>query len=353
MARAHTDAHGGGPAGRDATVARGVAAWTSAAWRADAVAWLDQRLAAAGVARVGEVEQPHVRPWATVLRAPTTAGTVWFKAAGSGTAFEVALYGLLAEIVPERVLTPIATDVARAWVVLPDGGPSLGERLAGDALADALVAALVRYGELQREVAPHVDDLLALGVADMRPAVMVERLEAALEMTGRYDTSARARAVLPRVAAMRPVVASWCARLAASQVPASLDHNDLHPWNVLGAAGDARFYDWGDSVVAHPFAAMLVPLGFVARELRATPDDPRVQRARDTYLAGFGGVAPGEDLADTLEVACRVAKIARALTWHRALRAARAQDEAIDATWTSAPLETLASLLDAGYVGGA
>jgi hypothetical protein len=97
--------------------------------------------------------------------------------------------------------------------------------------------------------------------------------------------------------------------------------NDLHPWNVLGdGAGDARFYDWGDCVVAHPFAAMLVPLGFLQHVLGVSVDDPDVVRARHAYLRVFAGTAPGEDLATTLEVACRVTKVARVLTWDRALQ---------------------------------
>jgi hypothetical protein len=70
---------------------RGVAAWSTPAWRASAVTWVDERLAAAGLERAGEAEQTRVRPWATVLRVPVTHGAVWFKAAGPGTAFEVPL----------------------------------------------------------------------------------------------------------------------------------------------------------------------------------------------------------------------------------------------------------------------
>ncbi len=69
----------------------GVTAWSSTSWRDSAVSWLDEQLAAAGIERTGEVEQPHLRPWATVLKAPTTDGPVWLKAAGPGTAFQAAL----------------------------------------------------------------------------------------------------------------------------------------------------------------------------------------------------------------------------------------------------------------------
>jgi hypothetical protein len=332
----------------------GTAVWSGPEWRAHAVSWLDERLAGAGIERRGDVEQPHVEPWATVLKVPTNAGVVWMKAAGPGTAFEAGLYDLLAATVPDRVLTPIATDAARGWMLLPDGGPPLGERLTGTDLVESLAAALAEYGRMQLDLVPHVDGLLALGVADMRPHMMGGRFEQALDAT-RDDLDGRAadRATHLRVAAMGETIASWCERLVASSLPASLDHNDLHPWNILGdGAGDVRFYDWGDSVVAHPFAAMLVPLGFVQRLLGVEIDDPRFADARDAYLDVFSPVAPGEDLLATLDVACRVAKIARVLTWDRAVRAAWNEGQEVDENWTRAPMETLATLLDDSYLGG-
>ena len=334
----------------------GVATWSSAAWRTSAVAWVDEQLAAAGIVRTGEVEQPHLRPWATVLRASTTDGTVWLKAASPGTAFEVALYELLARTVPDHVLTPIASDTARGWVLLPDGGPPLGERKAGTGLVEALVAALVEYGRLQRELESHVDQLLDIGVADMRPAAMPARFDDALAAVGAIaegGDDSTARTIVGKVAAMRSTVDAWCERLAASPVPPSLDHNDLHPWNILvDGTGDVRYYDWGDSVVAHPFAAMLVPLGFVQRGLCATLEDPGFLRARDAYLDVFADLAPRADLIETLALACRVAKIARVLTWDRALRATREQGETVERSWAAAPAETLASILDESYLGG-
>lgn len=294
------------------------------------VAWLDEQLAAIGIERIGEVEQPHLRPWATVLKAPTSHGAVWLKAAGPGTAFEAGLYGLLARTAPDHVLSPIATDPTRGWIVLPDGGPPIGERLGGADLVEALVAALAQYGRLQRALAPSVDDLLALGVADMRPARMPERFPEALaaaEVVAESRDDPAAQAICRRVAAMGDT--------------------------VLGdGAGQVRFYDWGDSVVAHPFAAALVPLGFVQDLLDASLDDPRLLRARDAYLDVFADTAPPEELVETLELACHVAKIARVLTWDRALQAAREQGERLANEWANAPVEALAALLEPSYLGG-
>ena len=143
--------------------------------------------------------------------------------------------------------------------------------------------------------------------------------------------------VYDKVAALRPQFVEWCAELEASSIGISLDHNDLHAYNVLGDVdGEIRFYDWGDSVVAHPFTSLLVPLKSAAHRARS----------RAVYLDTFRSVAGSEDLDATLTLALRVAIAARALTWDRALQAAREANEPVDDEWASAPVETLAMLLD-------
>jgi hypothetical protein len=336
-----------------AGLGHGVAVWSSAAWRELAVAWLDERLAEAGVERTGEVEQPRVRPWATVLRARTTRGVFWLKAAGPGTAFEVALYELLHRVAPEHVLTPLAADVARGWIVLPDGGPSLAERAEGLELVDAMAKVLPEYGQLQRDVAPHADDLVALGVTDMRAPVMPARFDEALEAVRGYVRrrgDEHERATFERVAALRDTFASWCEELARAPGAASIDHNDLHPSNVLVGRG-VTFYDWGDSVVAHPFASMLVALGIMQRyHLRVAVGAPEIRRLRDAYLEAFSDLAPHAELVATLELACRVGKAARALTWDRAVRA---QEDGDSGDFAGAPLHCVGSILDDSYLGTA
>jgi hypothetical protein len=286
-------------------VGHGTAVWSSDAWRRDAVGWLDEQLAANRLRRTGEVTQPHLRPWATVLRAPTTGGTVWLKAAGPETAFEVELYRLLEQVAPERVLSPIAVDPGRGWMVLPDGGTTLGERLDDVDLVEAMVTVLPQYGQLQRDLGPHLGDLLGFGMDDMRAAAMPRRFEEALETVGRY-------------------------------VEGTGDQGDRETLRRV------RFYDWGDSVVAHPFASMLLGLGMLHLQLGVGADDPAVTRPRDAYLEVFGDLASHAELVEELELACRVAKAGRALSRDRALRM-RGGGEAGELA--DAPLHALESLL--------
>ena len=303
---------------------------------AEAGGWLDEQLAVAGIERVGEITQPRLKPWGTILRADTDRGPVWLKAPGPATVFEVPLYRLLATVVPQWVLDPIAVDVDRGWVLLPDGGPTLRERLGGtDGLSEAMVNVLPQYGELQLELMPHADDLLAAGVTDMRPAVMPQRLDEALELTGRYAAEQGDAAAKEQHAWVTGQRAEFAARCADLPDRASLDHNDLHTNNILGGpTGPVRFYDWGDSVLAHAFSSMFVGLQSLTRWLEVDPDDELVRRPRDAYLEVFGN--PAELLAE-LELACWISKVARALVWDRALHQEPGE-------FAGAPLETLSSL---------
>jgi hypothetical protein len=313
--------------------------WLTEAWREEAVAWLDERLRAAGIARTGEVDQPRVRPWGTVLTAPTSGGRVWLKAPGADTVFEVALYGLLQRVAPQWILPPIAVDPARGWVLLPDGGPPLGEGLDSAELVDTLVAVFPAYGQLQRELMPRVPSLLSVGVVDMRASVMPKRFDEAVAAVGDYVARHdEEKETYRRVLGMRDRFVGWCERLTQASVAPSLDHNDLHPWNIFMVNRTPRFYDWGDSVVAHPFASMLVGLGI----LRASEDAIEVRRVRDAYLEAFTDLAPRAELVAELELAVRVSKVARALVWQRAL-----SDQ--PGEFASAPLKHLAAL-DNGWL---
>jgi hypothetical protein len=331
------------------------AGWATPEWRDAATAWLDRQLLAAGLARTGEVTQTRVRAWGTVLRAPTTGGPVWLKAPAPATAFEVPLCSVLARLVPDRVLAPLAADAERGWLLLPDGGPDLQVQVPADGLVDAMVAVLPQYGQLQRELAPHTGALLAAGVTDMRPATMPARFDQALAAVEDYLGYAGSGAdwsAYRRVAGFRAEFGSWCDRLAGLPGPASLDHNDLHPANVLGSpGGPVRFYDWGDSVLAHPFATLLVGLGYFGNVLGAGPGDPSIVRLRDAYLEVFSDLAPHRELVEAVELACTVGKVARALVWHRALATSGYQDAG---QFSRAPLEWLLALALPGYfaVGG-
>jgi hypothetical protein len=73
-----------------------VAGWTDPSWLAEAYDWIHARVARHGAAVLGPIEQPHVRPWSTVLCVSTGGGSLWFKANMPALAHEAAVVSVLA-----------------------------------------------------------------------------------------------------------------------------------------------------------------------------------------------------------------------------------------------------------------
>ncbi len=158
------------------------------------------------------------------------------------------------------------------------------------------------YAAFQRGVAPAVDDLLGAGVPDERPARYPDMLAGLLaddRIWTRVDADERPRtdAARRRLVDLGPFVAELAATLEASAVPASLDHGDLHGNNLVPVAdGSFRLFDWGDAVVAHPFATLTTTLGSIGYHAGVDPYGPVVGPVRDAYLSAWADIAPAPDL---------------------------------------------------------
>ncbi|MEV0460884.1 phosphotransferase [Catellatospora methionotrophica] len=282
------------------------------------LAWIGDALAGAGQRATGPVEQTRVRPWSVLAKVPVGGGgTVWFKANGHCSTYEARLLDALGRWAPGRVLEPLAVDGERGWSLLPDGGRTLREVATDDpAHWEDLLA---RHAELQRDLAVHVPEMIALGVPDMTAARLPGHFAALL-----HDPAVGGALAAERVAQLReyePEYRVLCERVAASAVPVSVQHDDLHDANVL--VGDGyRFFDWGDASVAHPFAVLLIALRIAADRYDLKPGDPLLARLRDAYLEPWTGYGTRAELAAEVEPAVQVAKVSRSLSWQRSLEGA-------------------------------
>ena len=276
--------------------------WNSPKWRDEAITWAG----AQGISVSGEVTQPHLRPWSTALRLPTTEGIVWLKAGCPGTSYEAGLLQTLSAYDAPHVLRPLAVDAARGWVLLPDGGPTLRSALDRDPDLGMWERALVRYAELQRAV----EGRPLPGADDQRPITMPGRLATLL------DTVEVAADRLPELLRVPPRYGEWCEELTGSLVPMTLQHDDLHDNNVFA---QLVFFDFGDAVLGHPFSSLLVTLRSVAGRWSLEPGAPELRRLRDAYLEAWTDLHSREELELLALLATRVGKVGRVLSWQRAL----------------------------------
>jgi len=278
--------------------------WRDGAWRASTFEWLRGKLQLQGDDAAAEPEEFHVRPWSTVFRVTTRRGTAYLKAVPPMLAHEIRLTRWLSSRFPDRVAQVVAADDSRGLMLLRDAGTRLRE--VGTDLAGWCGIA-GDYADLQLLAAPGIGDLLGLGVPDRRVANLPAALSRVLPST-EGDTVARYTAL--------------CVALAEIDVPDTIQMDDLHDGNVLLDGERARFFDWGDASVAHPFFSLRMYLGTAATRLDVPVDGREVARIRDTYLERFSGHAPMNALRAAAVLASRVVPTVRIMSWQLALEGA-------------------------------
>lgn len=317
---------------------------TSAAWRADVEAWVHDRVEEQGRRITGPLDQRRVRAWSTQLVVPTDAGPLWFKANCPSMAFEPALHDLLATLVPDEVDRPFAIDASRGWIMTTDRGTTLGD--SHEPTIDDWCAVVATTAHLQREVADHRDEVLATGVQDCSPHTVPKRFERLLELFTALppnhpthvdaDLEAELVATLPRLV-------DACEQIAVSPLPVTVQHGDLHPWNVFSTgepgAGSLRVFDFGDVQWAPAIEVLRVPHGVILAEDRL-PWQP----VRDAYVAEWSDVIDARSLHAMWEASAFTQPVNRAETWWGGLADATEQEWA---EWGIAPLHHLRRVLDA------
>ena len=240
-------------------------------------------LALFGVDPTGAIETVHERPWSTVLRVRTADGELYLKQEQPVQAYEVPLTVALASRWPDRVPEVVAADTERHWLLLRDGGIRVAD--SGD--FDAFPRALALYGELQVGELAQVDDFLAIGLRDLRLPVVAELYEPFFERDHGLDSEE-----VDRLLVLAPKYRELCDELAALELPASIQHDDLHQWNVFVRGERVAIYDWGDSSVGFPLWSWLKPSWAL--------EDP--EPARAAYLASWREFASEPRLRRALEL---------------------------------------------------
>ena len=281
--------------------------WTDPDWLASAYTWIEASLDRLGFQRVGDIDQIHVRIWSTVLRVPTDSGTVWFKANMDELRQEAAIADLVSSRRPDVVLPPLAIDAATGWMLMPDAGEQLRVVAERERSLDRWRDVLTRYAEVQIELMDSTGALLAAGTPDMRLGRLGQGFDALLEHVSDLD---------PRLAASGPAVDELVERLAAFDIPETIQHDDLHDAQVFVKDGRNLVMDWGDACVSHPFFTLAVTLeGVISWGLDDEEDAEDTRPYRDAYLSPYRARFDG-DLDEAVDLALRLGWVCRAVNGH-------------------------------------
>jgi Phosphotransferase enzyme family len=295
--------------------------WEQADWLDEAVGWVEAELERLGRRATGHVQQPHVRPWSTVLRIPTAEGDVWFKACMPALAHEVAVVEALSRRRPDCLPELLAADAARGWMLQADAGTRLRELLEGTHDYGSWTEILPRYAHLQIDAAEIVHELHQAGAPDRGLAALPVAFESLLGRQRDLEPSA-----VNRLRKRAPRVRELCRELGALDLPETIQHDDLHSGNVFLDEGRYLFIDWGDACLAHPFLTLHVTMRVLAYELGLAEGARELDRFRDAYLEPWTAFRPAAELVSALPAADLLGALGRGLNWQLVAEAAPPAD---------------------------
>jgi hypothetical protein len=290
--------------------------WYNPGYAASAETWAAEQLARHGHSLTGPFEQ--VRSWerSTLWRVPTSQGMVYLKAVPPMFRHEVRLSAALAEWLPGKSAPVLAHNAEKGLLLLAEAGSS---SLADTQNPQTWQQAIGHFAELQIALAERSEALLALGVPNRSLQHLPGRIaalfadEAALQRSPAGLNDSEIVALRKREGEFQ---AAW-ARLAAGNLPMSLEHGDFFPTQVLLDATDQpRFIDWSDSGVAHPFLSMVF-LREGDAPLPAVADGRRF--VRDAYLRPWERFASREQLEQLFDSALLLAPLHYALIYYQTI----------------------------------
>jgi hypothetical protein len=296
--------------------------WQDPAWMKHAHEWIHAEAAHRSIRIIGDIAQPHLYPWSTVLIAPTEKGRLFFKATAPETIYEAALTQKLAEWIPDCMPELVAVETERGWMLMQDGGEQLRQWVRPARDVKPWEPIIPRYAEVQASLVDHVHEILALGVPDHRLANLpslysglLADKESLLIDQEKGLTSREFQELKEKSSRFGQI----CSNLAAFGLPETLNQCDFHDGNVLiKKDGRVTFFDWGDVNITHPFVSLRT--FFVSIEISLQLDEysftPEMNALLNLYLERWGKFGSREELATAYRFSQPVASIVKAVLWH-------------------------------------
>lgn len=216
-------------------------------WTAEMVSRLSFEL-------TGTLRQYNASPAFNLIRFETTGSAVWFKAVGAPNLREYPITLKLAELFPKFVPEIVGTKSEwNAWLSREVEGTNLGETKE-ITLWERAAADLAR---LQIESISKQDSILEWGAHDLRLDKLLASVDPFVELLARLmqeQPKVPPPTLGPEILSLLKLrIKDSLTLLDDLEIPNTLGHLDLNPWNVIASGGRSVFLDWAEAYVGPPF----------------------------------------------------------------------------------------------------
>jgi hypothetical protein len=303
--------------------------WTQPQWIEEAQLWISQKMMRDRVQITGPIEQPHIRPWSTVMKIPTNFGSYYFKAVQPSLIHEIPITLYLSRRFPHLLPEILSADEEQGWMLMSEGGERLRELLISEEDLHYWEEILPRYALMQIELSSQWKLFLDMGVPDRSLSALPREYKGLIARQEAFYLGRRSGRTADEyrklIDAQRPVEI-MCERLVTCRLPQSLNHGDFHDANIFLEGGRPIFFDWGDSSISHPFFSMRTVFVSIENRLGLSAESPKMKGLLHDYLTSWEQRETRANLEEAFDQAKRLAPLVSALSWDRALEGVGLRD---------------------------
>lgn len=290
--------------------------WANVGWFDEALGWVQAQLEQLYIKVLGPRVQERAWALSCIMRIETSMGDVYFKAVPPFMVQESVAMREVSRQYPDLLPPPLATDVGRGWMLLPDFGGDLLVRMTD---VSRWEEALRMYARMQVEQVGHVDDWLSRGIPDRRLHRMVQLIDPLIAMSSQILAGGPpgfSEAEIEVLRALPLRMKLLCANLAGYGIPHTLVHGDLGG-NILVNGDRYMFFDWTDVCIAHPFFEMATIMDTVydGNALRHRHEIEVRTRLRDAYLEPWTTYGTMEHLVEAFELTKSLGALHQAMSY--------------------------------------
>ena len=232
--------------------------------------WTAERVSPLGFKLAGRLCQYNASPAFNLIRFETTGPAVWFKAVGEPNLREYPITLKLAELFPKFGPEILGTKPQwNAWLSLEVVGTNLGD--SKDTASWKRVA--TDLARLQIESISRSESILHAGGHDLRTDNLLKSIDPFFDLVARFmeEQPKVPPAILSQheLSLLKLRIEDSLTLLADLEIPKTLGHLDLNPWNIVVSAGGSVFLDWAEAYVGPPFFSFEYLLQHYRREIGA------------------------------------------------------------------------------------
>lgn len=284
--------------------------WSQENYYESIYGWIEEELEKANLHVKGNIEHVKESDMTLLLCVPTYEDNYYFKAVGLAAKYEAALSQELYRKCPGKTVDVLSINEKEGWLLMKD---LKGEPLRLQKDKRVWQKAISEYAELQISQIGNVDKFLQMGVPDRRMRILKEEINNYLE---EMCATGLSKEETNQMLSLLPELLEMCDEME-SNIPASIEHGDLHTNNIRIVENKFVFFDWGDASISHPFFSTRI-FWHALDDLISSEAEwlGMVEEFRPYYLEPWSKFGSMKKIDKTLRISDELACVQRALSWH-------------------------------------